>query len=136
MAAVTNITTEYVDQRFRTFVEKYGLAMKTLGYDSDHIEDMCGRLSKRLTERDFKTYGDTPLHDLHAGKRITRFYLKQSIRMRPTEVRRREELRQRYNAKVAAAREENPHANFFSFETSYAKLLAEPMAPFKKMFYL
>lgn len=136
MTAITNITPEYVDQRFSTFVEKLAVAMRTLGHSEEAITENCEVLSKRLLARDFKTYGETPLHQLQAGKRVTRFFLKLAVEQRPAQKARRQALLQRYQEEVSRERAINPCATFFSFEAAYAGKLRVNLSEFKRLFYL
>lgn len=128
------VTLEYVANRFSQFVLKYELAMKTLGYTDAQISDNARMLKVRLASGDFKTYGDKPVHMLHGGKRITRFLIKSAIEFRPAMRERRDRLLKEYLQRAQEIRAKQPHACFFSFESTYARRLREPLKPFKNLF--
>lgn len=130
------ITRDYVATRFDQFVAKFRTALETLGYSAEDVGVQANALATRLQTRDFKVYGDQPIHELHAGKRITRALVKFAIVSRPAEKARRARLRDAYAAKCAEVRKTQPHAVFFSFEAARANALKVDLRPFKALFQL
>lgn len=129
------ITPAHVEVRFATFVAKYAEALTTLKFPAPYIEDSVGNLKRRLTNRDFKRYGTHPVHDLHAGKRITRYLIRLAIENSPAERARRDKLQERYREKCAEIRQQRgPLTTFFSFEAACAKQLKVALWPYKAMF--
>jgi hypothetical protein len=128
------VTIDYVENRYKDFVSKYGQLLKFLGYPAPYIEERVTVLTRRLANRDFKRYGDRPINFLHAGKRITRAAIVFALQGCPAEQQRRERLRAEYNRKIAEERRHNPHATFFSFEAAYARQLRVPMGPHRQWF--
>lgn len=130
------VTMEYVDQRYSQFAEKYRAALAFLKFGEKEIADNVKALQHRLATHDFKRYGDKPINYLHAGKRITRFLIKQAVEYSPAARARRERLQAEYHARIAAERVRNPMASFFSFEAAYAGKLKVNLANFRSLFRL
>lgn len=130
------VTPEHVERRFKDFVEKYAQALATLQFDADSIANRRAHLTRRLAERDFRRYGTKPVHELHGGKRITRFYIKQAILLCPAQRERIRRWQAEYNAHIAEVRKTQPFCQFFSFEAVYGGKLNPPLAPFRRMFML
>lgn len=125
-----------VEVRFSEFVAKYAAVLRSLQYDEATVAKNVASLTHRLATRDFKLYGERPIHMLHGGKRITRFLIKLAIECCPKEKARREQLRTQYLARAQEIRVRQPNACFFSFESAYADKLKINLANFRDMFRL
>lgn len=130
------VTVAHVERRFADFVGKYAKVLEDLGYASTAIEEQVTHLAARLSKRDFRQYGSHPVHALHGGKRITRFYIKLAILRRPAMLERIKRWQAEYRAECAEQRKVNPCLQVFSFEAAYARQLHPSMAPFRQHFLL
>ena len=130
------VTHEYVQRRFADFVAKYRQALETLNFAPSAVDADVANLQRRLNANDFKLYGDRPINFLHAGKRITRFYLKLAISTCPQMKARAARLRAEYVLRVAEARKLNSCDRFFSFESVYAGQLKPNLRQHRKLFYI
>ena len=131
---MTPITMQHVDNRFGEFVAKYAAVLMALKFDLDTINSHVDNLKRRLATRDFKLYGEKPSHYLHAGKRITRFYIKLALETSPAQKAKEERLHAEYCARAAEIRERQPNASFFSFEAAYAGKLKVRLQPYRDFF--
>ena len=130
------ITMTYVEQRYVDFVSKYRLILIELKFDADYIAKSVANLQQRLRKFDFKRYGDNPVHFLHAGKRITRTYIRWAIESAPARKARIQQMRKAYADKIEKHRESWPHATFFSFEAAHAAQLRISFSSHRKRFYI
>lgn len=130
------VTETYVNQRFAEFAKKYKAVLTELKFDADTIAQHVAHLQHRLATRNFKLYGVRPINMLHAGKRITRFYIKLAFEVCPAQKARRQRLHDQYCERIAEIRKTQPFAFFFSFEATYARQLRINFAPLRQKFYL
>lgn len=133
MMKIDNI---YVMARYRDFVEKYQSVLARYNYDPKYIESSVALLSKRLEQRDFKRYGDSDIHYLHAGKRITRNFIRNAIMLAPARKSQITHWRKLYADKCAAMLERQPWLSFFSFEHAYSAKLRINFSQHRRLFYV
>lgn len=130
------VTMPYVDTRFAQFLQKYAEVLKTLQFDDAAVAERIASLKHRLDSRDFKLYGERPIHVLHGGKRITRYLIKTAVEWGPIAKARRERLRAEYCERIAEVRKSQPFACFFSFEAAYSDKLKVNLGAMSHLFRL
>ncbi|CAH7383447.1 hypothetical protein VCHA53O466_40449 [Vibrio chagasii] len=131
--AKEGITMGYVIKRHADFVVALGKAMAELGHTEEKIAEYTSTLKSRLKKKDYKLDGDDPIHHLHGGKRITRNLISTAIMISPAEVKRKEQVRKRYEERCEQERKKSfdPNISFFSFK---APLINK--SKYKNLFYI
>ena len=131
---LVKVTPEYVESRKPQLLLGYEKAMCAFGHSAEYIAERLQYMATRFEVKDFKIYGDRPIHLLHAFKRIVRNAISHAIKFSPARKAQEKRLRAQYSEKCAAQQEKAPWLSFFSFEHAHASFLRVSLAPHKAHF--
>lgn len=135
------INIDYVEKRFSDFIKKYRSVISNpqYKYSPEQIEKNVEHLQKRLQNRDFKMYGDKPIHLLQAGKRIVKNSIKVAISTNPFRKSIINMWREQYRKDCEDSIKNKPwlsNSGFFSFEAAYSKKLLINFSQHKQLLFL